>query len=120
MRKTPINKKDRWLFTDWGMGLSSFKIYDSFDTRNLITERTIDQNGRTNWFNIDNIKREIEVYAKDNNVKIKGLNETIQDLRSTGFSYTDKTKEEYTKDANKRSTDRDKSNRFTTEIRIIE
>ena len=86
-------KEERWLFTDWAFGMSSFKIYDSFETFNLITSRTINSGGITNWFNIDNIKREIEEYAKSHpNIKIKGLKETLGDIHSMGFSYTDKTK----------------------------
>lgn len=119
--KNNNNKKEvKWLFTDWGFGLSNFKIYDSFDSFNLITKRTITQGRCTNWFNIDNIKREIEEYAKSNNVKIKGLKETLHDLKCAGFSYTDTTKNSAIKDANKMNENRNVSNPFSTEIRIIE
>ena len=115
-----FKKGDKWLFTDWQLGLSEFKIYDDFDSFNLITKRTITQGRCTNWFNIDNVKREIEEYATKNNIRIKGLNETLQSLKSNGFSYTDKGKEKAIKDANERNKNRDVFNKFSTEIRIIE
>lgn len=75
------NKKEvKWLFTDWGFGLSSVSIYDSYESFNLITKREIDKDGCIQWFNIDNIKREIEEYGIKNNIKIKGLGETLATL----------------------------------------
>ncbi len=116
-----FKKGEKWLFTDWGFGLSYLKIYDDFDSYNLITERKIDEKGCLNWFNIDNVKREIEDYAKNNNVKIRGLNETIQSIKSKGFSYTDKfTKEKAIESADKRNKNRDKSNTYSKEIKVIE
>ena len=100
--RNKIMRNKKILFTDWALGLSNFKIYDSFKTLNLITERTIDENGYTNWFNIDNIKREIESYAKNNNIKFIGLKETLKNIKDNGFSYTDKTKFEFIKEAEKR------------------
>ena len=77
--------KRLYLFTDWGFALSNFKIYDSFETMNLIIER------KTNpHFNIDDIKREIESYSKIYNVKLCGIKETLKDIHDKGLSYTDK------------------------------
>jgi hypothetical protein len=84
-------KEERYLFTDYGFGLSHFKIYDSFETFNLITERIIREDSVTNWFNIDNIRREIEEYERLNpNIKLVGLIETLNSIHENGFSYTDK------------------------------
>ena len=118
--KEEKKKKECWLFTDWGFALSDFKIYDSYDSFNLITKRTIDKGGCINWFNIDNVKREIEEYAQKNNIKIKGLNETIQSIKSKGFSYTDKDKEKTIQEANEKNKKRDVFNKFSKEIKVVE
>ena len=84
----------KYLFVDWSFCLRSFMIYDSYVTMNIITKRIIEEDGYTNWFNIDNIKKEIISYSKKNNIKIGGLKETINDIHTKGFSYTNKTKHE--------------------------
>ena len=112
-------KDEKWLFTDWGFGLSEFKIYDSYGSFNLITKRTIRKGRTTNWFNIDNVKREIEEWSKNNNVKIKGLKETLEGIKSEGFHYTDKGKEKAIEDANLKNKNRNTSNPFSTEIKIV-
>lgn len=98
-----IKKDRRWLFTDWSFGLNSFKIYDSFDTFNFITGRTIIEGKNINWFNLDNIEREIRVFGDKNNIKIMGLKETLSDLKNNGFCYNDKNKNHYILEAEKRS-----------------
>lgn len=112
-------RDEKWLFTDWGFGLSHFKIYDSSNSFNLITERTINSGGVIHWFNIDNVKREIEEWSKINNVKLRGLKETLDGIKSEGFHYTDKGEERAIKDAYLRNKNRDKSNPFSSEIKII-
>jgi len=112
--------KQKWLFTDWGFGMSHFKIYDSYDSFNLITSRDIRKGNHIQWFNIDNIKREIKEWSKVNGVKLKGLNETLKSIEEAGFSYTDSDKEKTISQANKQNSSRDKSNPFSKEIRIIE
>lgn len=112
--------KEKWLFTDWGFGMSHFTIYDSFQSFNPITSRDIRKGNHIHWFNIDNIKREIKEWSKVNGVKLKGLNETLKSIEEAGFSYTDKDKEKTISQANKQNTNRDKSNPFSKEIKIIE
>ncbi len=36
-------KEVKYLFTDWGSGMANFKIYDSYESFNLITQRDIKQ-----------------------------------------------------------------------------
>lgn len=115
------NKKEvRYLFTDWGFGLSSVKIYDSYESFNLITQREIDKNGCVQWFNIDNIQREIEEYGIKNNIKFKGLGETLRDINENGFSYSDKDKDDTILRVLKQNSNRDKSNRYSKEIKVID
>lgn len=112
--------KKKYLFTDWGFGLSNMKIYDSFESFNLITQREISKNGCIQWFNIDNVRREIEEYGVKNNIKLKGLHETLRDINGEGFSYSDKDKEKTISKVLKQNSNRDKNNPFSKEIRIIE
>jgi len=109
-----MKKEIRWLFTEWSLGLSSFRIYDSYDTFNYITGREIGGGNNVNWFNIDNVKREIELFAEKNNIKIKGLNETLNDIKSHGFSYKNSEKQQYILDAEKRNKEKG------TNIKIID
>ena len=81
-----LKKEVKYLFTDWASGMSSFKIYDSYDSFNLITQRDITKNG-IQWFNIDNVQREIEEYSIKNNIKFKGLGETLRDICGEEISY---------------------------------
>lgn len=115
------NKKEvKWLFTDWGFGLSSVSIYDSYESFNLITKREIDKDGCIQWFNIDNIKREIEEYGIKNNIKIKGLGETLATIDENGFSYSDKNKNDTILRVATQNANRDRRNRYSKDVRIID
>ena len=109
----------KYLFTDWGFGLSNMKIYDSYDSFNLITQREISKDGCIRWFNIDNVKREIEEYGIKNNIKFKGLGETLRDIDAEGFSYSDKDEEKTISKVLKQNNNRDKNN-STDEVRILQ
>lgn len=112
-------KTEYWLFTDWSWGMSEFKIYTSYSDMKLITYRNIKSGNITNWFNVDNIKREIIEYSKLNNINIKGLNETLDSINSVGFSYNDKNIETYIKKSNEINKDYIKSDK-KHRINIIE
>ena len=86
------NKKLK-LFIDWPLGLKYFTIYNATDEKyDIITERQIDDGAYTCWFNIDNIRQEIEDYSKENNFKLdqKELKNFLKDITDKGFSYSDK------------------------------
>jgi hypothetical protein len=99
--KVMSKKPEHWLFTDWSLYMSEFKIFTSYEDMKLITSRKIWSTFRwiigqirqgeiTNWFNLDNIENEIKDYAKQHDLKIKGLKITLNDLKKTGWSYTNK------------------------------
>lgn len=114
-------QKERWLFTDWGFGMSNFKIYDSYETFNLITKRQISNGEYTNWFNIDNVKQEIENYQKNHpEIKIKGVKETMQSIKSAGFSYSNSNKDKSQLDADTRNKNYNHNNQFSTKIKLID
>lgn len=88
--KVMPKKPEHWLFTDWSLYMNEFKIFTSYEDMKLITSRKIKQGEITNWFNLDNIENEIKDYAKQHDLKIKGLKITLNDLKQTGCSYTNK------------------------------
>ena len=99
------NKKLK-LFIDWSLGLKYFAIYNEInDKYDIITERQIDDGAYTCWFNIDNIKREIEDYSKENNFKLdqKELKNFLKSIEEKGFSYSDKNFSEIQKDVTERN-----------------
>lgn len=116
-----IKKEERWLFTDWGFALRNFKIYDSYNSFKLITERKLSDGEYTNWFNIDNVKREIQAYQeKHPEIKLRGITETLKTLESHGFSYKNSQKKQAQLDADKRNKNYITSNQFSKKIRLID
>lgn len=77
-------------FNPLGLYMNEFKIFTSSEDWKLITSRKIRQGEITNWFNLDNIENEIKDYAKQHDLNIKGLKITLNDLKKTGWSYTNK------------------------------
>ena len=73
-------------------------IYDSFETRNVIYKLTLYyKNGESvynNYYNIDSIKQIIKNYEINNNIKLYGINETINSLKKycDGYYYYNKDK----------------------------
>jgi len=99
------NKKIK-LFIDWSLGLKYFRIYNTMDEKyDFITERQVDDGAYTCWFNIDNIRREIQDYAKTNNLKLdeKELKNFLIDISKKGLSYSDKYFSETQKDVAERN-----------------
>lgn len=88
--KVMPKKPEHWLCTVWSLYMNEFKIFTSSEDWKLITSRKIKQGEITNWFNLDNIENEINDYAKQHDLKIKGLKITLNDLKQTGWSYTNK------------------------------
>ena len=82
--------KKVYLYTEWWF-LDYFKIYTSFEDYKLITTRRIIDGDVINMFNIDNVEREIIEYGENNNLNIKGISETISDIKKSakGYFYTD-------------------------------
>tara|TARA_R110002012_G_scaffold59679_7_gene156332 strand:- start:3247 stop:3582 length:336 start_codon:yes stop_codon:yes gene_type:complete len=78
---------EHWLFTDWYDTNNSFKIYTSFGDFTLITKRELRMNGKTSWFCIDNLEKEVLEYGEKHHLNLKGLSETISNIHSNGFSY---------------------------------
>ena len=73
-------------YVSWGWALSSFKIVNG-DTYETITERDLRKNGKQCWFNLTNIKKEVEDYAKKHNLKTD-LGELYFSLDKQGLSYS--------------------------------
>ena len=115
--KKPTKKLEHWLLTSWSLYMSDFKIYiqdDNGRITKLITSRKIKEGDVTNWFNIDNVENEIKECAKRNDLNIKGLPIILNDLKSTGYTYS-------TKDIDKAIQEAKKINEKNgTNIRIIE
>lgn len=91
--KKPTKKIEHWLLTSWSLYMSDFKIYiqdDNGRITKLITSRKIKEGDVTNWFNIDNVENEIKECAKRNDLNIKGLPIILNDLKSTGYTYSTK------------------------------
>ena len=91
--KKPTKKIEHWLLTSWSLYMSDFKIYiqdDNGRITKLITSRKIKEGDVTNWFNIDNIENEIKECAKRNDLNIKGLPIILNDLKSSGYTYSTK------------------------------
>ena len=88
--KVMPKKPEHWLCTVWSLYMNEFKIFTSYEDMKLITSRKIRQGEITNWFNLDNIENEIKDYAKQHDLNIKGLKITLNDLKETGWSYTNK------------------------------
>lgn len=91
--KKPTKKIEHWLLTSWSLYMSDFKIYiqdDNGKITKLITSRKIKEGDVTNWFNIDNVENEIKECAKRNDLNIKGLPIILNDLKSSGYTYSTK------------------------------
>lgn len=99
------NKKVK-LIIDWSLGLKYFTIYNEIDEKyDIITDRQIDDGAYTCWFNIDNIRREIQDYSKKNNLKLdeKELKNFLTEITEKGLSYSDKNFSEIQKDVAERN-----------------
>jgi hypothetical protein len=107
-----LKKKKLLLFIDWGYALKYFTI-SSYDED--ITSRQIDDGCYTCWFNIDNVKREIENYSEKNNFKLdeKKLKVFLKSIEVKGLSYSDKNKLEI-------QTDIEERNKQGIKIKMIE
>ena len=83
----PISENKKYLhaYISWEFGMNNFKIING-ENYGIITERNLLKNGKQCWFNILNIKSEINQYAKKfgYNVDLGELYICIQD---EGFSY---------------------------------
>ena len=99
------NNKLNNLFIEWGPSLGYFTIYTSLKEYSSITGRDIDDGSYVNWFNIDNIRREIENYSEKNNLKIdeKNLKLFLKKIEEKGQSYSDKNLSEIIKDVEERN-----------------
>lgn len=98
-----LKKKKLSLFIDWE--LTYFTIHQSHEDGNVITSRDLTDGSYTNWFNIDNIRREIENYSEKNNLKIdeKNLKLFLKKIEEKGHSYSDKNLSEIMKDVEERN-----------------
>lgn len=103
LRKNQKKKKLN-LFIYWE--LEYFTIHPSPESVFIITSRDIYDGVYTNWFNIDNVRREIENYSEKNNLKIdeKNLKLFLKNIEEKGVSYSDKNKSEVQKDVEERNT----------------
>jgi len=101
------NNKLNNLFIEWGPSLGYFTIYTSLKEYSSITGRDIDDGSYVNWFNIDNIRREIEDYSEKYDFKLdeKNLKNLLKSIEEKGFSYSDKNKLEIIKDVEQRNID---------------
>ena len=100
-----MKSKKLKLLIDWSLGLKYFTIYNTDEKYDIITERQIDDGAYANWFNIDNIRREIEDYSKENNFKLdqKELKNFLKSIAEKGFSYSDKNLSEMQKEVEERN-----------------
>jgi len=101
--KKNLKKKKLSLFIVWE--ITYFTIHPSYEDDYCITSRDLTDGYYTNWFNIDNIRREIEDYSEKNNLKIdeKKFKSFLKDIEDKGFSYSDKNLSEITKDVEERN-----------------
>lgn len=74
------------------IGKSSFEILDN-KTFETITGRVLRQNGKQCWFNITNVKNEVNAYAERLGLK-SDLGELFICIDREGFSYHDREKAE--------------------------
>lgn len=77
-------------YISWGAGFNSFRIING-DTYETITSRCLRENGKRCWFNIANVKREVDEYAKKIGVR-SDLGELFICIERDGLSYHDKEK----------------------------
>jgi hypothetical protein len=70
-------------------GFKSFRILngDNFDA---ISERNLIKDGKQCWFDISNVRNEVEIYAKERDLSTSGLDELYQCIDDEGFSYSHK------------------------------
>ena len=84
-KKEKIEYLHAWI--SWGWALKSFKIING-DNYETITERNLEQNGKQCWFNITNIKKEINEYSNKLGLKTD-LGELFVCIDEQGLSYSD-------------------------------
>lgn len=77
-------------YISWGAGFNSFRIING-ETYETITSRNLRENGKRCWFNITNVKNEVNEYAKKIGVK-SDLGELFICIEKDGLSYHDKEK----------------------------
>ena len=86
--KNPLDTREEfWIFTSWYDCHQSFKIYTSFKDLTIITKRELKVNGKSSWFCIDNLEKEIKDYGIKHNLNLQGVHKTISDIHSNGQSY---------------------------------
>ena len=76
-------------YISWVGGMRSFRILNG-DNYDIISERELRQNGKQCWFNLTNVKNEVNEYAKKLGLKTTGLGELFICIENDGFSYSDK------------------------------
>ncbi len=83
----PISEDKKYLhvYISWGYGMNYFKIING-ENDDIITERNLRKNNKQCWFNILNIKSEINQYAKKFGYNVD-LGELYISIQDDGLSY---------------------------------
>ena len=76
-------------YVSWEFGFKSFQILNS-DNFDVISERKLIKDGKQCWFDISNVRKEVEIYAKERDLSLSGLDELYQCINDEGFSYSHK------------------------------